>query len=116
MASAVNSLFGASTPGTTTNSSSSSSSSPAPSEEVFLQLLVSQIKNQDPLNPSDSTQFVTQLAQFSELEQVIGIRSDIESANKAASPTGSTPPVTTPGTTTPSTGNTTPGTSTTSTN
>jgi flagellar basal-body rod modification protein FlgD len=46
---------------------------------MFLQLLVAQLQNQDPLNPTDSTQFVSQLAQFSELEQVIAIRSDIES-------------------------------------
>jgi flagellar basal-body rod modification protein FlgD len=46
---------------------------------MFLQLLVAQMQNQDPLNPTDSTQFVSQLAQFSELEQVIGIRQDIES-------------------------------------
>jgi flagellar basal-body rod modification protein FlgD len=56
----------------------------APSEEMFLQLLVSQLQNQDPLNPADSTQFVTQLAQFSELEQVMGIRGDIESYHNAA--------------------------------
>ena len=47
---------------------------------MFLQLLVSQLQNRDPLNPADSTQFVSQLAQFSQLEQVIGIRGDIESA------------------------------------
>jgi flagellar basal-body rod modification protein FlgD len=45
---------------------------------MFLQLLVSQLQNQDPLNPADSTQFVSELAQFSELEQVIAIRGDIE--------------------------------------
>jgi len=45
---------------------------------MFLQLLVSQLQNQDPLNPADSTQFVSELAQFSELDQVIAIRSDIE--------------------------------------
>lgn len=45
---------------------------------VFLQLLVSQLKNQDPLNPSDSTQFVTQLAQFSQLENTIGIRTNTD--------------------------------------
>jgi flagellar basal-body rod modification protein FlgD len=53
-------------------------SSSAPSKETFLQLLVTQIKNQDPLNPTDSVQFVSQLAQFSELEQVIAIRQDLE--------------------------------------
>ncbi len=39
------------------------------SQETFLQLLVAQIKNQDPLNPTDGVQFLTQLAQFSSLEQ-----------------------------------------------
>lgn len=46
-------------------------------ENTFLQLFVSQLKNQDPLNPSDGTQFVSQLAQFSELEQVIGINQNV---------------------------------------
>lgn len=56
------------------------------SKEVFLQLLVSQIKNQDPLNPMDSMNFVTQLAQFSQLEAILGMRSDLKIvANKAAS-------------------------------
>jgi flagellar basal-body rod modification protein FlgD len=49
----------------------------APNTDMFLQLLVAQIKNQDPLNPTDGTQFVSQLAQFSELEQVIGIRDNL---------------------------------------
>ena len=44
--------------------------------DMFLKLLVTQLKNQDPLNPADGTQFLTQLAQFSELEQVIGLRQD----------------------------------------
>jgi flagellar basal-body rod modification protein FlgD len=38
-------------------------------ESVFLQLLVAQLKNQDPQNPADGTSFVTQLAQFTTLEQ-----------------------------------------------
>ncbi len=50
----------------------------APSTDVFLQLLVAQIKNQDPLNPTDSVQFVSQLAQFSQLEQLIAIRQDLD--------------------------------------
>jgi len=36
---------------------------------AFLKLLVEQLKNQDPLQPQDDTQFVAQLAQFSTLEQ-----------------------------------------------
>jgi flagellar basal-body rod modification protein FlgD len=51
---------------------------------MFLQLLVSQLQNQDPLNPTDSTTFVTQLAQFSELEQVIAIRGDTDTLAASA--------------------------------
>ena len=79
MASAVSALTGSSAASGGSASSSTTGSAPAPSEEMFLTLLVSQLQNQDPLNPTDSTQFVSQLAQFSELEQVMGIRSDIES-------------------------------------
>lgn len=39
--------------------------------DSFLQLLVAQLKNQDPMNPADPTQFVSQLAQLSGLEQSI---------------------------------------------
>ncbi len=39
-------------------------------KDAFLQLLVAQMKYQDPLNPSTDTQFVAQLAQFSSLEQM----------------------------------------------
>ena len=46
-------------------------------EQVFLQLLVAQIRNQDPLNPTDSTTFMTQLAQFSDLEQLININQSV---------------------------------------
>lgn len=44
---------------------------PLADENTFLQLLVQQLKNQDPQSPADPTQFVAQLAQFSELEQVM---------------------------------------------
>jgi flagellar basal-body rod modification protein FlgD len=64
----------------TSSSSTTGTSAPAPTEQVFLQLLVAQMKNQDPTSPSDPTAFVSELAQFSELEQVIAIRGDIEKA------------------------------------
>lgn len=47
-------------------------------ENAFLQLLVAQMKNQDPLQPMDNTDFVAQLAQFSNLEQVMGINSRLD--------------------------------------
>ena len=47
-------------------------------QQVFLNLLVEQIKNQDPLNPMDGMQFVSQLAQFSQLEQTLAMRNDLD--------------------------------------
>ena len=49
------------------------STDPLASESTFLTLLVSQLQNQDPLNPTDSTQFVSQLTSYSQLEQLINI-------------------------------------------
>lgn len=37
-------------------------------ENEFLSLMVAQIQNQDPLNPADGTEYVSQLAQFSQVE------------------------------------------------
>lgn len=67
-------------------------------ESTFLQLLVTQIQNQDPLNPTDSTQFLSQLAQFSQLEQLIGIRQELTPQTAAADPATTTTPTTTPAT------------------
>ena len=38
-------------------------------KDLFLKLLVAQMKNQDPFNSQDPTQYITQLAQFNMLEQ-----------------------------------------------
>ncbi|MGL4206055.1 MAG: flagellar hook assembly protein FlgD [Aeromonadaceae bacterium] len=40
----------------------------------FLQMMVAQIQNQDPLNPLDGTQYVSQLAQFSMVEGVENLK------------------------------------------
>ncbi len=42
-------------------------------KQEFLQLLVAQMKNQDPINPMDGTQFASQLAQFNSVEQLINV-------------------------------------------
>jgi flagellar basal-body rod modification protein FlgD len=52
-------------------------SSVAVDKNMFLQLMVAQLKNQDPLNPTDSTTFVTQLAQFQQLESTVNMGQDI---------------------------------------
>ncbi len=52
-------------------------------KNVFLQLLVAQLKNQDPLKPQDGAEFVAQLAQFSNLEQMIASREDLDAIRVA---------------------------------
>lgn len=46
--------------------------------EDFLRMLIAQLENQDPLNPQDAAEFSAQLAQFSSLEQLIGMRASVE--------------------------------------
>jgi len=60
---------------------------PLDNKEVFLQLLVAQLKNQDPLQPQDGIQFVTQLAQFSQLEQSTQATQDLDAIRAALTPT-----------------------------
>jgi len=54
-------------------------------ESTFLQLLVAQIQNQDPTQPMDSSTFLTQLAEFSQVEQLIGIRQDVQELDPTTS-------------------------------
>ena len=72
--------------GTSTSSSSTgnstASASAASDQNMFLQLLVAQLQNQDPLNPMDGTTFVTQLAQFQQLDTSISTGSDVSSILK----------------------------------
>lgn len=92
----------ATTQSTTSSSSTSSSSSSSSSdssnnsqinamanEQTFLQLLVAQLQNQDPLDPQDGTQFVAQLAQFATLEQDVEMRTDLDSINQILSASSS---------------------------
>src|SRR5256885_8180507 len=53
----------------------------------FLQLLVAQLKQQNPLDPKDGTEFISQLAQFSSLEELINIRTSLESIQNASAKT-----------------------------
>jgi flagellar basal-body rod modification protein FlgD len=47
--------------------------------DAFLKLLIAQMQNQDPTKPMDSTQFVAQLASFSNVEQGIKTNSKLDS-------------------------------------
>jgi flagellar basal-body rod modification protein FlgD len=46
--------------------------------DEFLQLLVAQMKNQDPLNPMDGQEMAAQLAQFSQVEQLLEIKESMQ--------------------------------------
>lgn len=48
------------------------------SENTFLQLLVAQLQNQDPEQPADGTQFVTELAQFTTLSEDTESATDLD--------------------------------------
>jgi flagellar basal-body rod modification protein FlgD len=46
--------------------------------QSFLKLLVAQMKNQDPTNPMDSTQYMAQLAAFSQVEQSVQMNGKLD--------------------------------------
>ncbi|MBI1809877.1 MAG: hypothetical protein HYR75_08290 [Gemmatimonadetes bacterium] len=46
-------------------------------KDQFIQLLVAQLTHQDPMNPADSSQMASQLAQFSSVEQLMNINSQL---------------------------------------
>lgn len=97
----VGSILPSSSSGTASGTSSGATGSPASSKAVsaaadplanqstFLTLLVSQLKNQNPMNPMDGTTFVTQLAQFSDLEQNLAMRQDLDTLTNKYAPTSS---------------------------
>lgn len=47
-------------------------------KDDFFKMLVAQLQNQDPLNPMDGTDFTAQLAQFSSLEQLTNVNTNLE--------------------------------------
>jgi flagellar basal-body rod modification protein FlgD len=61
-----------------TNSTNNSTSGSSLDYDDFLQLMVAQLQNQDPLNPTDSTEYMSQIAQFSGVEQSINMNSKLD--------------------------------------
>lgn len=51
-------------------------------KDAFLRLLVEQLKNQDPMNPQDSSAFMAQMAQFTMVEQLTNLNEEIVSLNE----------------------------------
>ncbi|HTZ17535.1 MAG TPA: flagellar hook capping FlgD N-terminal domain-containing protein, partial [Dissulfurispiraceae bacterium] len=63
--------------GNSTTSTTSNSSTTGLGESDFLNLLIAQLKNQDPLNPVKDTDFIAQLANFSSLQQMTSMNTNM---------------------------------------
>jgi flagellar basal-body rod modification protein FlgD len=64
---------------TTSTSPTSTASASSLDYSAFLKLFIAQLKNQDPTQPMDSSQFVAQLATFSQVEQAYSTNSKLDS-------------------------------------
>ncbi|WDV47696.1 flagellar hook capping FlgD N-terminal domain-containing protein [Clostridiaceae bacterium M8S5] len=67
---------------TNQTNSSKNSSLGAVDKDAFLKLLVTQLQNQDPLNPMEDKEFIAQMAQFSSLEQMQNLNKQVKDGNK----------------------------------
>ncbi len=88
------------TSGTTSSTPAQPAVDPLAQEDTFLKLMVAQLQNQDPTEPTDGTQFLTQLAQFTQLEQTTNLLTSVNNidslmqqavANGTAGAGGTTP-------------------------
>ncbi|MFP3479898.1 flagellar hook assembly protein FlgD, partial [Burkholderia sp. SIMBA_057] len=71
----VNSDYAAAGASTTSSAKSTSAvnSSTNLGKDEFLKILMTQVQNQDPLNPVDDKEFISQMATFSSLEQMMNM-------------------------------------------
>lgn len=66
-----------------TDTSSATSSTPTLGQDAFLKLLITQLKNQSPLDPQDNTAFVAQLAQFSSVQGIENLNTTVSSLSSS---------------------------------
>ena len=74
------------------NTPQASSGGDLASKDVFMKLMVAQLQHQDPTKPADGISFVTQLAQFTQLEQSMGMRQELEQIRTLLTTAPATPP------------------------
>ncbi|WP_206455294.1 flagellar hook assembly protein FlgD [Aurantimonas marina] len=67
------------TPASTSASLATATSKNSLDYDAFLKLLVAEMSNQDPLNPTDSTEYIAQFASFSNVEQSIQTNKKLDS-------------------------------------
>jgi len=73
------------TKSTTTTTTTSTADQASLDYDAFLQLMIAQMKNQDPTDPMDSSEYMAQLASFSQVEQSIMTNSKLDSLLTASS-------------------------------
>ena len=78
------------TTGTATSAAATSSAKGILGKDDFLKMMIAQLKHQDPLNPMDGTAFTAQLAQFSSLEQLQNINTQLSAFTKQQQSLGNT--------------------------
>lgn len=68
-------------PGQTTEPAAKKSEAMA-NQDVFMKLLIAQLKYQNPMDPADGAEYISQLTQFSQLEQTTKSQQELESIRK----------------------------------
>lgn len=79
----VNATTAAGTTGAATAAGDESTKADPLGRDMFLQLLVTQLQHQDPLQPQENGEFLAQLAQFSSLESLTQIKDDMAALRAA---------------------------------
>ncbi len=77
---------------TTTTSTTAGTSSSTITSSDFLTLLVTEMKNQDPTQPTDPTQYVQQLVGVNSLEQLIDINKGVSTLGTTTATSSTTTP------------------------
>lgn len=81
MANTLTSGIGSSSNATGTQTSGTTATKPSEglaNKDTFLQLMVAQLRYQNPLNPVDGSAFLAQLSQISSVEQMVQMRQDLD--------------------------------------